>query len=324
MMRFTRLGLATALALAFATSAPARAAEPDKLLPPDADTVLFVNVKQLVESDVFKKYAIEQLKQVLAGQEAKKLLEEMGLDPLTDIDTVWTGLNIKDPNDVKGLSVLRGKFDKMKLDKAALAATKKDGDKFSLVKDGNNTLFKYQPEQGNPVYGLVVDDSTVVAGTDKKIVAAALTQEKAASGAELLGLVKKADAKATMFVVSVVKGRFENVKLPQQLPIDLSGFETALPKTEALSVVVKVTGDLKLEVTMGMKDEDAATDMGDAMAKLIDGVKGLVPILAAADPKAKPLVDVIKTVKTDVKKKDVVITGTVTGDNIGKMINPDG
>jgi hypothetical protein len=62
--------------------------------------------------------------------------------------------------------------------------------------------------------------------------------------------------------------------------------------------------------------------MGDAMAKLIDGIKGLVPLLAAADPKAKPLVDVVKTVKSDVKKKDVTVTGTVSGDNIGKMINP--
>src|SRR5262249_23092106 len=101
-----------------------------------------------------------------------------------------------------------------------------------------------------------------------------------------------------------------------------SGFEKALPKTDTLTIVIRVTGDINLEVNFGMKDEDSAADMGDAMAKIIDGIKGLVPLLAAAEPKAKPLVDVVKTIKSDVKTKNVIITGKITGENIGKMINP--
>ena len=321
MVRLSRLALATAVAVALAAPA-ARAADPDKLLPPDADTVAYINLKQLVGSDVIKKFALEQIKQALSGQDAKKLLDEMGLDPLKDIDTIWAGTSGKDANDMKALIIAHGKFDPEKLLKAAEAAAKKDGDKFSIVKDGATTLFKYQPDQGNPLYGTVVDDATVIAGSDKKVVAAALEQKQAKLSADLAALVKRQDEKATMFVAAVVKGKFDNVKLPAQLPIDLAGFEKALPKTDTMSVAIKVTGDIKLEVTMGMKDDDSATDMGDAMAKVIDGIKGLVPLLAAADPKAKPLVDVVKTVKSDVKKKDVVVTGTVTGDNIGKMITP--
>lgn len=315
--------LLLAAAFAVALSAPSvRAAEPDKLLPSDSDTVAYINVKQLVESGVVKKYALEQIKQALAGQEAKKLLEEMGLDPLKDIETIWAGTSGKGPDDMKVLIVAHGKFDPDKLLKAAEAAAKKDGDKFSIVKDGGTTLFKFQPEQGNPMYGTVVNDTTVIAGSDKKIVAAALEQKSVKLSADLAALVKKQDEKATMFVAASVKGKFDNVKVPAQLPIDLSGFEKALPKTDTMSIVIKVTDDIKLEVTLGMKDDDAAADMGDAMAKALDGIKGLVPLLAAADPKAKPLTDVVKTVKSDVKKKDVVVTGTVTGDNIGKMINP--
>lgn len=325
MMRLSRLGLAVAFAVILATPA-VRAAEPDKLLPADADTVYYANVKQLIGSDVVKKYALEQIKQALAGQEAKKLLEEMGLDPLKDVDTIWAGSTGKDQSDMKALIVVHGKFDPEKLLKAAEAATKKDGDKFSIVKDGNITLFKFQPEQGNPLYGTVVNETTLIVATDKKIIATALKQaeekKKAPISTELTALVKKMDDKSSIFLVSVVKGKFDNVKLPAQLPIDLSGFEKALPKTDTLSVVVKVTTDINLEVVFGMKDDDAATDMGDAMAKLIDGIKGLVPLLAAADPKAKPLVDVVKTVKSDVKNKNVTIVGKVTGENIGKMINP--
>lgn len=321
MSRLSRFVFAVALTAGF--SAPARAADPDKLLPKDADTVIYFNMKQLVGSDIVKKYALEQLKQALEGQEAKKLLEDMGLDPLKDIETIWAGTSGKDQTDMKALIVVHGKFDPEKLLKAADAASKKDGDKFSIVKDGNATLFKYQPDEGNPVYGTVVDETTVIAASDKKLIGEALKQKDAAKApvsADLTALVKKQDAKATMFVASVVKGKFKDVKIPQQLPIDLSGFQKALPNTDSMSIVLKVSGDVTLEITMGMKDEDAAEDMAGAMAKLVDGIKGLVPLITAADPRAKPLADVVKTIKTDVKKKDVVTSAKITGDEIGKMI----
>ena len=324
MMRLSRLGLAAVFAATLA--APARAADPDQLLPADADTVMYVNVKQLIDSDIMKKYALEQMKQALAGQDAKKLLEELGLDPLKDVEKLWVGSSGKDASDMKALVVVHGKFDPDKLFKAAEAATKKDGDKFSMVKDGATTMFKFQPDQGNPVYGTVVDDTTVIAGTDKKMIATALKQnedkKKAPISADLTAIVKKMDEKSSMFVASVVKGKFDAVKLPAQLPIDLSGLEKALPKTDTMSVAIKIGADINLEIIFGMKDDDAATDMGDAMTKVIDGIKGLVPLLAAAEPKAKPLVDVLKTVKSDVKMKNVTITGKITGDNLGKMINP--
>src|SRR5262249_17840585 len=197
MMRLPRFGMAAVCAVALAPAA--RAAEPDKLLQGEADTVMYVNVKQLLDSDVVKKYALDQIKQALAGQDAKKLLEELGLDPLKDIDTVWGATVGKDQNDMKGLVVVHGKFDPDKLFKAAEAASKKDGDKFSMIKDGGTTMFKFQPDQGNPVYGTVVDETTVVAATDKKLVANALTQKKTAIGNDLAALVKKMDEKSSVF-----------------------------------------------------------------------------------------------------------------------------
>jgi len=328
MSRLSRFGLATAFALAMAAPA-ARAVEPDKLLPADSDTVTYVNVKQLVESDVIKKYALEQIKQALAGQEAKKLLEQMGLDPLKDIEKVWIGSEGTSAENMKALVVIHGKFDADKLFKAADAATKKDGDKFSMIKDGKTTMFKYQPDQGNPVYGTVVNATTVVAGTDKKLVAEALKQsegdKKAPIKKELTELVKTMDEKASAYAVSLVKGKFDDVKIPAQISetLNLAALEKVLPKTDTLTFVMKITGDITLEVVFGMDDDDSATDMDAALAKAIDSIKALVPILAAADPKAKPLTDVVKTLKTGVKKKNVTVTGKITGENLGKMINPN-
>lgn len=327
MPRLSRLGMLAVLAAAL--SAPsARAVEPNKLLPSDADTVTYINFKQLVESDVIKKFALEQIKQALAGEEAKKFLEQMGLDPLKDVEKVWVGSSGKDQNDMKALVVILGKFDPEKLFKAAEAATKRDGDKFAMIKDGAATMFKYQPDQGNPLYGTVVNGTTLVAGTDKNIIANALKQQESSKPApikkELTDLVKGMEEKATMFAVSLVKGKLDNVRIPAQISdtLGLAGVEKALPKTDTLTIVLKVTGDIGLEVVFGMADDDSATDMDAGLAKAIDNIKALVPILAAADPKAKPLTDVVKTLKVGTKKKNVTISGKISGENLGKMINP--
>src|SRR5207244_6977231 len=126
-------------------------------------------VKKVVDSDIVKKYALEQLKQTLQGNDAQKFLKEIGVDPLKDVEKVVLGMYGKDQSDMKGLVIVHGKFDPAKLFQAAEVHTKKDPDHFSLLKDGKDVMFKFQPDTGNPVYGTVIDESTVVAGSDKKM-----------------------------------------------------------------------------------------------------------------------------------------------------------
>jgi ribosomal protein L18E len=333
MTLLSRMVLGAALAVGL-TASNARAAEPDKLLPAEADTVVQVNIKQLLDSDIIKKYALEQIKQTLDGQDAKKLLTEIGLDPLKDIEKITVGAsvatltNIKS-NDIKFLMIVRGTFDPEKLFKAAEVQSKKDADRFSMIKDGGTIIFKYQPENGeNPIYGTVVDDKTVVAASDKKLIANAL---KAAEGnkkppikQELADLIKKLDEKASVYVTSIVKSKFDELKLPKNDFVDLSKLEASILKTDSVSVSVKVGTDVNLEVTLGMKDDDAAIDMQNALDDVLKQVKPLIPLASAAQPQLKPLADIVATIKTSAKNKDVIISGKVTGANIGKMIKIDG
>src|SRR5207248_2681975 len=195
MTRISRFGFGAALAVVLAASPAARAAEPDKLLPADSEFVLSVNFKQIVESDIIKKYALAQIKQALDGADAKKFLSDLGLDPIKDVERVVIGGSGKDQTDTKGLVIIHGKFDPEKLFKAAEAQTKKDPDHFTLVKDGNDKMFKYQPDNGNPVYATVVDETTVIAGSDKKMVTTALGAgtKKPALGKDLSALITKQD-----------------------------------------------------------------------------------------------------------------------------------
>jgi hypothetical protein len=323
MLRPSRLGLAAAAALLAATTPTARAADVDKLLPADSEYVIAVNVRQVLDSDIIKKYALGQIKDFLAGGDAQKFLKELGLDPLKDVDRVVIGASGTDQTDFKGLAVLRGKFDPERLYKAAEAQTKKDPDHFSLVKDGADVMFKYQPDQGNPVYGTVINDSTVVLGSDKKLVSAALAasggDKRPAINKDLAALISRMDDKSSLYVCLVTKDKLSKLKLPQGgAPANL---QDQLGKLDTVSAAVRVTADITFEVNLGMADEAAAGEMGKSVDDGINQIRGLLPFLVANDPKMKPLADAAKSLKSGVKGKSVSISGKLPGDVIGKLLD---
>src|ERR1700722_3490478 len=136
-----RLVLGSVLAVGLST-VTARAAEPDRLLPASTDSVVQVNVRQILDADITKKYALEQIKQLLDGNDAKKILTELGLNPLKDIDQVVMGSSGANKDDMKLLVIVHGKFNVDKLTRAAEAQTKRDPDKLSKVVEGNTTMYK--------------------------------------------------------------------------------------------------------------------------------------------------------------------------------------
>lgn len=324
MFRPSRLGLGAALAAAFAFAPSARAAEPDKLLPAAAEGVISVNVRQLIESDIMKKYALEQMKQSLQGNDAQRLLRELGLDPFKDIDRIIITLSGKDRTDMKLLVIVRGKFDPDKLYKTAEAQTKKDPDRFSLVRDGDDKMFKFQPDNGNPLYGTVVDETSVVLGNDKKVIGAALaaatSTKKPTVNKDLAALIGKMDDKASIWVAAVVKDKLDKLKLPGGG--GAQNFQAQIPNLDTVTMVVKVTGDVNLEVGLGMKDANSADEMAKTVDDMLQTVKGALPFLAANEPKLKPLVDASKSLKSNLKDRTVVITAKLAGDALGKILNP--
>ena len=73
----------TALAVAL-LALPARAADAEKYLPEDARAVISFNVRQFLDSPLIKKANLE--KALASDEEAQKVLKDIGLDPLKDVD----------------------------------------------------------------------------------------------------------------------------------------------------------------------------------------------------------------------------------------------
>jgi hypothetical protein len=322
MTRLVRPALGLAL-LTLVSAGPSRAADADPLLPTDADVVMSVNIRQAVESDIVKQYALKSLKEALQGNDAQKFLRDLGLDPLKDLDRVVVGGSGKDQTDFKFLVIVHGTFDPEKLYKAAEAQTRKDADHFALVKDGKDVMFKYTPDNGNPLYATVVDDKTIVLSGDKKGISTALAtpnKGKADLGREMNALVKGMDDKTTLWVAGLTNGRLDKVKLKG--PGAAPGLQSQLGNLQSASLTLRVEKDVALNVTLGMKDNDSAEEANKTVGELLQTVKGALPFLAANDPKLKPLVEPAKSLKSEVKDRTVVITGKLPGTVIGDLIAP--
>jgi hypothetical protein len=327
-MRFVRSLVAAAAIGIGLTATPIRAAEVEKLIPAEAESYFQINLKQIIESDLFKKYALANLKQAMEGNEAQKALKDLGLDPLKDVDTITGGFWGDDPQNMKALVVVRGKFDPAKLFEAAEAAAKKDGDKVSIVKDGDYTLVKFTANnRPEPFFASVVDNTTLVGGTDKKIVTAAMKasddKSKSAMKKELAALVAKMDGKASMFGVGVSNGKVGDIPAIPGID-DPEKLKKQLEKMESSSMTLKVTGDVALDIQMTMKDAAAADDFGATVDDLLGKAKALLPLIGGQAPQMKPIItDVTKSLKSKVEKTDIVISVKLTGGAIGKAAGSD-
>mgnify|MGYP001017857132 CR=1 FL=1 len=311
------------LALAAAVTTNTSAAEPDRLLPAETDVVMSMNVRQLVDSDIVKQYALGMLKQALDGNDAQKLLKELGLDPLKDIERIVVGASGKDETDLRTLLVVRGKFNPEQLYKAAEAQTRRDADHFTLVKDGRDVMFKYTPDNGNPVYATVVDETTVILSAEKKGITDALAvpaKAKSALNKEMAAVVAKMDDKATLWVAALPNGRLDNLKLKG--PAANPALQNQIANLSSATVVVRVGKDVDLAISLGMKTADAAEEAGKSVAELVQTAKGILPFLAANDPKLKPLVESAKSLKSEVKDRAVVLTAQLSGKAIGQLLAP--
>jgi hypothetical protein len=322
---FRRLLAGAALAVTLA--APVRAADADPILPAATESVVFVNVRQVIDSDVVKKFALGQIKQALQGNDAKKMLEELGLDPLKDIDKV-TVASWGSAEEMNFVGAIRGKFDKEKLTAAAKKHAEAKSDELSVVKEGDLEIFKVTPknqQSDKPFYATVADDKTIVVGSDKKVVAtgvAAAKGTKAELKKEIAALLAKQDEKASMFMCALIEGKAEGLQLPPNVNIpgvDGAKLSKQLAKMTTAAMTLRVTDEIGVEVAMGMKDTDSADEFGDTVSNLIGTVKQFLPFLTAQQPQAKPLVDEInKTLKSSVKDKDVKLTLKISADAIGK------
>jgi hypothetical protein len=316
-------------------AATSRAADVDPLLPKETEYVVHMNFKQMLDSDIMKKYAMGQIKQALQGEDLKGVLDTLGLDPLKDIEKATLGVWMKG-EETSMVGVIKGKFDTKKMYDGAKDLAAKAKDKVELVTesvDGKDvTLVKMTQDSGKPAFLTVADDSTVLLGSEKKYAVAALTafnkKEKAKLSKELTALVLKQDEKASMYFCGVTEGKLKDIPASsfdglKQVGVDGEKMKEQLEKMNTVAVTLNVGKELKFTAIMGMKDADAAEEFNGTLDKLVDTAKTFLPLIAN-QPKNKALVDdLTKTLGVKAKDKDVTLSFALTAKAIGDLAGSD-
>ena len=319
MRRISRCLLAVVMTAGVAASA--RAAEVEPLLPKETEYVTRMNFKQMLESDIIKKYAMGQIKQALQGEEVKKMLEGLGLDPLKDIESATLGM-WGSGEDTQAVGVIKGKFDAKKLFEAAKAEADKNKDKVEVITekadDKEVTLVKVDQGNGKPAFLTVADDKTIIMGSEKKHALGALTafnkKEKAKLNPALTALVLKQDEKASMYFCAVTDGKLKDLPAGafdglKNVGVDGEKLQGQLQKMLTVAVTVNLGKEVKFAAVAGMKDADSAEEFSGTMEKLVDTAKTFLPILGGQEPKAKTFIDdLTKSLGVKAKDKDVTLS----------------
>lgn len=324
-MRFAARFLIVA-AFAAAVAAPSRAAEVDNLLPKETEYVIQLNVKQMVESDIVKKLFLAQLKQTLEGKDAAKILKDLGLDPMKDIEKVTVGAWGKGQADMNGLIVVRGTFDAKKMMETAQTYAKESADKFSIIKEGEFELIKFTGDDGKDGFISVREGKPIIAGTDKKLVAASAeasdAKAKPVLSKELTALVLKQDAKASMFACGITEGKIGEI--PGDLGqlkglVDVDKLKAGITKSSTMGLTVNLGKEVTVAIKIGMKDDDSADDFAGELTKLVTAAKTFLPLIGGMQKQFKALIDdVTANLASSSKDKDVVVTVKLSAEAIGQ------
>jgi hypothetical protein len=291
----------------------ARAADADKLVPSDAEVVASVNVRKLLDSDLFKKYGQDAAKAGLQDPNAKKLLGAMGLDPLKDIESILvTSAGTEKP---KMLVVARGKFDVSKIQTAAENYAKDKPDDLKINKVHGLTIYEGKGNGDQKVFAhLVGDGKTLMASTDQDYLVQAVQTPSGGPSKQMQNALSKVSGKDEAWVAAVITAEMNKQIAGNPQTKDLAD------KLEAITGTIDVSSDVQINLTVHTTD---ATSAG-SLKKQLNQVKPLLTLMAQSNEDAAPIVqDLLDNLKITSDQTSVKVSLKVSQELIEKASKQD-
>jgi len=305
-----------AAVLALALVVPAARAEVDPFLPADTSTYVSVNVRQIVDSPLFKKQLLGPARDALKDlAEVEGVLKDLGFDPFRHLDRIIVASPGGDESD-RGLMIAYGTYDLDKFKRKAEDAARDHDDVLKIHKaplGGGATHLIYEvvvPNQDLSIFVALANDKTLLASPGKDYVvdalkAARVKRKPVLKNKDLQGLIDRLDSKLGISVAvlgkSLAKAAGDSDVVPQFV-------SDALAKVEAIGGGISVTNEVRLDVLVAGKDERSAQSIRESLDR---GVKIALVGLAFLGEDRKELallLEVIKTVRVTSKGKVVSIS----------------
>jgi hypothetical protein len=322
-------GLSLTLAVALAAAAPSRAAEVDRFLPDDTEIVVSINVKQLLDSELVKKYALEKARDALKdNSDIEDVLRDLGFDPFKDLDQILVASPTGGESD-RGLLIVHGRFDLAKFKAKGDEAARDHPDVLKIHKvpdglGGRNLVYEVLTPGPNgnetSIFVALAGKDTLLASPGKDYVVDALKKAGPRNKAtlkdrELQALLEQMNPKQSL-AVAAAGSALAKAELPGEV-------KAALDKVHTLGGGITVEDGVKLEFTIGARDADAAKELNKT---LNDGLKQallLATAVAAANEDLNALLDVVKSVKVGVKDKVLTVKAAIDAEVVEKALKKD-
>jgi hypothetical protein len=316
-----------AFLLLSALAAQAPAAEVDRFLPADAEIVVTVNVRQMLDSSLIKEQALDLLRDGLKSLDmAEDILKELGFDPFKDLDRIVAGGPAgKEPD--RGLLIVHGRFDVAKFKAKAEESAKTFGDALKVLKvpdglGGNFVVYQVSPpEMPAPVFVALAGKDTLLASPGKDYVVDALRRQARKEPVALKDkvfqeMLEKLDDK-------------QSISFAATGPALANGALQGTPAADSLAKIIGLGGgitlseDLKIEAVVTSKTAAEANELHEAADK---GLKLALTFLAALtqgndnNPGLDLALEVVKGFRVQVKDKSVLIKGRLSADTIADAL----
>jgi len=183
-MHYSRLVLLQPLLLGLltvSTAGPLSAAEPDKLLPAEADAVLTVNVKALLNSSLVKKQALPTLRKAIEqNSQLMLLLKLLNFDPLKDLQSVTVA--VADPREPAVLVIVRGRFSREQMQAVLDQVARNEPGKLAVTEHAGVRIYQGKGAE-LPGYAALLDLRTVVLSQNEGLVKKAIEQNRSRQAA---------------------------------------------------------------------------------------------------------------------------------------------
>jgi hypothetical protein len=310
------IGIIALISLAVVGSS--RAADIDPYVLNDSELVMSCNVEQFLQTPLAKKYVRTSYLELLkSNEQLSAILKDLELDPMKDISRV-TVSGSTDPSG-RGIVIVSGKFnrDKIQALAAKVAAEPNTKDKIKVHKDGDLTVYELAGDD-KPTFVTFAGDSTLLASRTREVLKEAVSKTSGNVGQpkkELGALIEKASDKDVLWLAVVPSD--ENLKT---IPVNDSQQKKAIEKMTGISGTVRVDVDVNIELLIHNADAASAKAMNKAVQDGINLLKLFAPSLTKQKPEYASLTDIVNSLHSGVKEKEVRITGEVTAAAIEKSL----
>ena len=296
------------------------ATDPIPYLPANTDAVLTIEAKKVAESEIGKKVGANLLKELIgAYKPAATVVQATGLDAMRDFDMITVGIDLDKVDPPRPFALFEGKFDVKKVE-ASVAAYMKDHKDVSEVTIAGKAAYKLAGATAEAtMYAAVIDDTkVVVASSEKDLIGAfdaAAGKRKPVISKELT-LVMGAKAPGPIFLRGWVKGKFKDIKIPNDK------LQAAVQGVDWATASIAVTKDVAVTAIFNTPDEASAQKLSDLLGAVV-GLMRLQVLAAAEDqPELRPISELLRVTRVAPNGKTVIAYGMVKGEVIEKALNP--